>query len=367
MGWLLLFLTISLVVLIPINIFIARQIYKCDFIKKIKNKYLKIAVSLLFFYITIILYIIDFVNANIIMIHFFFVLAFTKLIYMLLCMWKKKPKLKLGQEITIVVSIIITAIYLSYGYYVAHNVVETHYEIISKKDLGVDSFRIVQITDSHVGATMDGDQFYDYMLEINKTNPDIVVVTGDYVDDDTSLEDMKKACEGLGALKTKYGVYFAYGNHDKGYFDYRGYNNEDLKIELAKNDVTILEDEGLDIVGNIYLFGRRDKHEKNRQSADYFMKNIDQNKYVIVLDHQPNDYKNESEANIDLVISGHTHGGQVFPLQIVDKIFGANNQIYGIEERKNTTFIVSSGIGDWRVKFKTGALAEYVVIDIKNK
>ena len=52
---------------------------------------------------------------------------------------------------------------------------------------------------------------------------------------------------------------------------------------------------------------------------------------------------------------------------IIDKMIGANNQIYGIEERDNTTFIVSSGIGDWAVKFKTGTLAEYVVIDIKNK
>ena len=246
----------------------------------------------------------------------------------------------------------------------AHNVVETHYEVVSKKDIGLDNFRVVQITDSHIGATMNGNQFYDYMLKINKTNPDIVVVTGDFVDDDSKLKDMIKACEGLGTLKTKYGVFFVYGNHDAGYFDYRDFDDNRLREELIKNNVTILEDEGLDIVGNIYLLGRKDRHTKDRLTAQELMKDIDSNKYVIALDHQPNDYKNESDSNIDLVISGHTHGGQVFPLQIID--LGANNQIYGMEEINNTTFIVSSGIGDWAVLFKTGTVAEYVVIDIKN-
>ena len=97
------------------------------------------------------------------------------------------------------------------------------------------------------------------------------------------------------------------------------------------------------------------------------MEGIDDNYYVIDLNHQPNDYENEKNANVDLVISGHTHGGQVFPLMIIDKMIGANNQIYGMESRDNTTFIVSSGIGDWAVKFRTGTIAEYVVIDIKNK
>jgi predicted MPP superfamily phosphohydrolase len=96
------------------------------------------------------------------------------------------------------------------------------------------------------------------------------------------------------------------------------------------------------------------------------MEDVDLNKYVVVLDHEPNDYDNEEDAKMDLVISGHTHGGQLFPLMIFDKMFGANDQIYGIEKRGISTFIVSSGIGDWAVKFKTGTVAEYVVIDLKN-
>ena len=365
--WFLMVLTITLIVLIPVNIYIAIKLRKLNFIKNIKNKKVSYMASATFFYITILLLIWNSTNANIIVLHFFFILLLCELIYSFVCMIKRKINFKYGQEITISIALIITIVYLGYGYYLAHHVVETKYEVVATKDIGVDNFRIVQITDSHVGATMNGNDFYNYMVRINETNPDIVVVTGDFVDDDTSLKDMVRSCEGLGILETKYGVYFVYGNHDKGYFNYREYGDKELREELEKNNVTILEDEGLDIVGNIYLLGRQDRQVRDRTRAQDLMKEIDKNKYTIVLDHEPNDYDNEEEAKMDMVISGHTHGGQVFPLQIIDKMTSANDQIYGIETRSNTTFIVSSGIGDWAVKFKTGTVAEYVVIDIKNK
>lgn len=365
MTWFLLVLTITLVVLVPVNIYIARKVRKIKCIENIKDKKIRFLTSYIFLLITLILLWWNATNANVIILHFFFILLLGELIYNIVCMIKKKTDFKYGQEIVISICLLFTVAYLGVAYYIAHHVVETHYEVVSKKDLGIDSFRVVQITDSHVGATMNGDDFYNYMIKINDTNPDIVVVTGDYIDDDTSYEDFVRACEGLGALKTNYGVYFVFGNHDKGYFNNRKYNEQDIRLELAKNNVKILEDEGIDIVGNIYLLGRQDRQVRTRLSAQDLMKEIDSNKYVIVLDHQPNDYDNESEAKMDLVISGHTHGGQVFPLKYFDFI-GSNDNFYGMETRDNTTFIVSSGIGDWAVKFKTGTVAEYVVIDILN-
>lgn len=366
-AWTIMVVSIILIVIFPVNIYIARQMHKISVIKGIKNKYISWLVSFIFLYITIGLLLWNSTNAYIMVLHLFFILLIGELIYKIIRMIKKKDEFKYGQEITISSSIIFTIIYLSIAYFIAHNVIETHYDVIATKELGVDSFRVVQVTDSHVGATMSGEDFYNYMIKINDTNPDIVVVTGDFIDDDTPYDDFIRSCEGLGALKTKYGVYFVYGNHDKGYFNYRSYTDKELREELAKNNVTILEDEGLEIVGNIYLLGRQDKSVRDRKSIQELMKDIDENYYVIDLNHQPNDYKNEEEAKVDLVISGHTHGGQVFPLMVLDRIIGANNQIYGIETRENTTFIVSSGIGDWAVKFKTGTVAEYVVIDIKEK
>ena len=82
------------------------------------------------------------------------------------------------------------------------------------------------------------------------------------------------------------------------------------------------------------------------------------------MNHQPNDYANEQAAGVDLVVSGHTHGGQLFPFNYVSLWAGLNDKIYGHEKLGQTDFIVTSGISDWRVKFKTGCKSEFVVIDV---
>lgn len=306
---------------------------------------------------------IDMINTVTVYLHLFVFLVLCDFIFFAI---KKLTRKNISYGTFFISAILVTIIYLSYGYYLAHNVVQTNYTVYSNKDIGVNNFRIVQITDSHIGATMDGNDFIKYMKRINKTNPDIVVVTGDFIDDDTTYEDMIKGCRGLGSLKTKYGVYFVYGNHDKGYYDYRTYNDDTLRKELKKNDVTILEDEKVHILNNIVLIGRNDSQTPARLTAKTLTKNIKKYNYIITLDHEPNDYDNEASAQMDLVISGHTHGGQLFPLTPVGELFGINDKTYGMEKRQNTTFIVSSGIGDWAIKFKTGTKSEYVVIDVKN-
>ena len=114
------------------------------------------------------------------------------------------------------------------------------------------------------------------------------------------------------------------------------------------------------------MVGRQDKEVKDRIDAITLTKDLDKNKYIIMLDHQPNDYDNETMSGADLVLSGHTHGGQLIPLGQFGLLLGSNDKIYGMEKRDNTTFIVNSGISDWAIKFKTGTVSEYVVIDVKN-
>lgn len=98
------------------------------------------------------------------------------------------------------------------------------------------------------------------------------------------------------------------------------------------------------------------------------MQSIDSKQYVIMLDHEPTDYINEANSHPDLVLSGHTHGGQMFPIGITGELSGANDMTYGIKTMEDTTFIVNSGISDWAIKFKTGgAKAEMGVIDIEKQ
>ena len=96
------------------------------------------------------------------------------------------------------------------------------------------------------------------------------------------------------------------------------------------------------------------------------MENLDPSCYNILLDHQPHDFNNEAEAGFDLVLCGHTHGGQMFPVGITGELSGANDKTYGLEQRKDTVFIVNSGISDWAFKFKTATRSEFGVIDIQS-
>ena len=266
------------------------------------------------------------------------------------------------------VAIIITVISLSIGWYLNFNVWQTNYSL--KTDKKIPDLKIAMIADSHLGTTFDGNGFAKHIETISSQNPDLLVIVGDFVDDDTKKEDMVKACEALGNLQTKYGVYLVFGNHDKGYYGFRGFTADDLVKELSKNNVKVLKDDVVEF-DDFYLIGRKDyseTHERcgNRQTMSELVENLDKDKYMIVLDHQPTDYKNQVKSEVDLVLSGHTHGGQLFPFNWVGRWIGANDMTYGHKKQNKTDFIVTSGISDWAIKFKTGTKSEYVIIDVKS-
>lgn len=267
------------------------------------------------------------------------------------------------------IAIGITAVYLTCGWYLANNVWRKPYTVETDKPVG--NLRIVQFADSHVGNTFSGEGFARWVEDMQAENPDIVVITGDYVDDDTSKEDMIAACQALGTLKTTYGVYYAFGNHDKGYYGpaYRGYSGTDLIAELEKNNVVVLQDEIVLLDNRFYLIGRQDRSEEQmgrpRATMVELTKDLDPDKFSIVLDHQPHDYDAQEASGVDLVLSGHTHGGQLIPFNRMGEWLGLDDKAYGIEKRGNTSFVVTSGISDWAIQFKTGCRSEYVVIDIQ--
>ena len=269
-------------------------------------------------------------------------------------------------------ALIISIIVFGIGWHQAHHVSQTNYEIITNKD--IPDFKIAMFADSHIGTTFNAEGFAKHLEKIQAQNPDIVFVVGDYIDDDTTKEDMISATEALGQLKTKYGIYFVFGNHDKGYYgpEHRGFSVKELIDELTQNDIKILLDESVLINNSFYVIGRQDysavKEQGGlRKSIKELIKNLDKSKYMIVLDHQPTEYDEQADAKVDLVLSGHTHGGQLFPFNQVGKLIKANDLVYGHEKRQNTDFIVTSGISDWAIKFKTGTKSEFVIIDIRKE
>ena len=269
---------------------------------------------------------------------------------------------------------IITFVFLSIGEFNARHVWIKQYEIETTKDVG-SGVRVAALSDSHLGYTLSGKKFAREMEKLQEYSPDMLFIIGDFVDDDTSREDMVAACEALGKLKTTYGVYYVYGNHDRGYYSSRDFNEYDLLIQLRKNGVNVLEDKletitlGSDDGGEpavLTIAARKDRSRNDRMSVTELMSGADPDSYVIMLDHQPNDYENEAAAGPDLVLSGHTHGGQMFPVNLIGQALGANDRNYGHERRNNTDFIVTSGIAEWAIPFKTCTRSEIILLDIKS-
>ena len=306
-------------------------------------------------------------NALVFMIHLFLFWAICDLAALAVSKIRKK---KSERYVAGAVAIVLCVGYLTYGWIAAHHVRRTEYEFSSAK-LSRD-VRLVQITDSHIGATFDADGFLKYVDEINSLSPDAVVVTGDFVDDDTSRDDMLGGCDALGRLQAKHGVYFVWGNHDLGYYSekLRGWSTNELRERLAANGVIVLEDESRLVDGEFFIVGRRDRSyggSEGRKSAAELLEGLDRDVYTVILDHQPHDFDAEAASGADLVLCGHTHGGQLIPINHVGEWIGDNCLTYGHERRGATDFIVSSGISNWTFKIKTGCFSEYVVIDLKSE
>ena len=344
--------------------YLASRFHKFSFIRRIgdKSRLLSWVIAFIPMAILCLFALINIPTLFIVLIHFGLAFALCDLVFLII---RKTTGRRYDYNIQGSIAVAITVIYLLIGWIMAHHVFVTRYSFQTNKDLG-GNLRIVEIADSHLGITLSGEDFADQMQRVQNENPDLVVIVGDFVDDDCILEDMVVACKALGNLKTTYGVYYVFGNHDRGYFNSRAFSIARLRKELEDNNVTILEDQSVLIDGRFYIVGRRDRSTRDRSDIFRLTENLDKSKYTIVLNHQPNDYDNEAKANVDLVLSGHTHGGHIFPGGIIGLLSGSNDKEYGAEQRGSTTFVVTSGISGWAIPFKTGAKSEFVVIDISS-
>ena len=269
----------------------------------------------------------------------------------------KEPRINWQGWLAIAASVI----YLVTGYYLLHHVFRTEYSLQTEKPINL---RIALFSDSHLSTVFDGDDFAAHAKTIEAQQPDIVMIAGDFVDDASKMADLQKACEALGSMDVKYGVWYVYGNHDAGYYSSRDFTAAELEQMLLDHGIHVLKDSCELVDDSFYVAGRLDESFGVRKPMQTLLQGIDTSKYIIVLDHRPNDFENEAGSAADLVLCGHTHGGQLFPVNYLGELVGSFDRTYGHENRNGTDFIVSSGIADWEVQFKTGTKSEYVIVDV---
>lgn len=224
-------------------------------------------------------------------------------------------------------------------------------------------FRIVQMSDIHVGPTI-GKEFIDQLVaRTNSLEPDIVAITGDLVDG--SVANLGKFLEPLRDIKAKHGVYFVTGNHE--YFsgaDEWISHLRDLGVTVLRNERVSIERDGagLDIAGiddpTGPSFGKDHGPDLARALAGR-----DPSHPVILLAHQPKAATEAAEHGVDLQLSGHTHGGQIFPFNFLVKL--QQPFVAGLHKLRDTLIYVSPGTGYWGPPMRVGAPAEITDITLR--
>lgn len=269
------------------------------------------------------------------------------------------------------IPILLSALILVGGYVNLHNVVETHYTVATEKNIRSEGYRIVLIADVHFGVSLDYEELLQKCEEINATDPDLVVLCGDIIDGSTTGEQMREVYRALGTLKSELGTYYVHGNHDRPFsYDSYTYTVDDLLHTIAENGITVLDDEVVQITDDLVLVGREDRSSDRfgnggRASLDELFASVDTDDFVLTLDHQPNEYAENGKIGTDLLLSGHTHGGQLFPIDIIQELIPFNDGVYGLYDiDSDTRAIVTSGFATWNYPMKTAAPSEYVVIDV---
>lgn len=244
----------------------------------------------------------------------------------------------------------------------------------------MDSMKIVLVADLHLGYNIGTRQVQRIVNSINKQDADLVLIAGDIFDNEWEAVDQpEKLEEILSGIKSKYGVYACYGNHDiqeqiLAGFTFGGQKEKTSSPEMdefmEKAGIKLLRDEGVLINDSIYIYGRRDAHRPgngvtDRTSADEITKNVDESKTIIVLDHEPKELEELASAGVDMDLCGHTHDGQMFPGNILVAMMWENSCGYlKVGDMHN---IVTSGVGVFGPDMRVGTKAEICPITVHFK
>jgi uncharacterized protein len=251
------------------------------------------------------------------------------------------------------------------GFINARNVKVTRLEIdIPKKVEGATQITIALASDIHLGTLIGKCGALRLVDGINNLNPDIILFAGDIVDEDLKPVIRRNLGETLKNLHAKYGVYAITGNHE-----YIGGAAEAVAYLKAHN-INYLQDTSVLIDGKFLLAGREDRDMtrftgKKRKPLDEVLQGVDRSYPLILMDHQPFNFQDVVDNDVDLQLSGHTHHGQIWPFNYITSAMYEVS--WGYKMKGKTHFYVSSGFGTWGPPIRLGNRPEIVFITIHFK
>ena len=267
------------------------------------------------------------------------------------------------------------------GIYHAKHIKVTPYKItVDKSAPDMDSLKIVLLADTHFGYNSGAVHAQEIVDKINEQNPDLVCIAGDIFDNEyDAVREPEKISEILRTIRSKYGVYACWGNHDlnepilAGFtFKHKKEDSKQLKDPrmkrfLQNSNIQLLEDEAVLIDNSFYVVGRKDaslieKIEEKRKTPAQLTQKLDKDKTIIVIDHQPKELQDIADAGVDLDLCGHTHDGQTFPGNFTVKFLWENP--CGYLQKGSMHNIVTSGSGVWGPAMRVGTDSEICTINL---
>ncbi len=235
--------------------------------------------------------------------------------------------------------------------------------VLPKLPAEMDGFTIAQLTDLHLGSMRSGDWFRRVVERTNSLKPDLIAITGDLAD---ATADRLAGGDVVGELKAPHGVFFVTGNHEY-YFDLHGWLEK-----LGELGVRVLRNERVPIHrgGAVFDLAGVDDHEGRRiapgHGADIpkAMKGRDPGRASVLMAHQPRAVQEASEHGVGLVLSGHTHGGQIWPWKYM--VYLQQPYVSGLHDHDGTQIYVSNGTGFWGPPMRLGSTAEITLITLRS-
>lgn len=270
------------------------------------------------------------------------------------------------------------------GIFHAKYIKTTSYDVIINKTIPErTSMKVVLLADTHFGYNAGVLHARELVRKINKQKPDLVCIAGDIFDNEyDAIRNPEKLEKTLRGIKSTYGVYACWGNHDlneeilAGFtFKHKDGDLSDIKDPRMKkflkdSNIHILEDESVLINDQFYVIGRKDaslteKIDETRKAPAQLTEKLDRDKPIIMIDHQPKELQELADAGVDLDLCGHTHDGQTFPGNFTIKLMWENP--CGLLSKDNMTNITTSGAGVWGPAMRIGTDSEICSINIQLK
>jgi predicted MPP superfamily phosphohydrolase len=220
---------------------------------------------------------------------------------------------------------------------------------------GLRHLKIAFASDFHLKEKTNIHFVEKFVEKVGETAPDIMIFGGDIVEGDRDDGNLQKSEALLKKIKTKYGVYAVLGNHEY-------YSGQDNGSFFDKAGMKVLCDTVMVIDSSFNLGGRYDSHFGERKTVDALMRSAVDSLPVILADHRPTETDQAVNAGVDIQLSGHTHNGQMFPINMITrKVYKLS---WGHLKEKNTHFFVTSGIRLWGPPVRTTGKSEIMVINI---